>query len=87
MIAYAIALFYFAANPVKIANRKRFRLAWILFGAIPLVTALFTMLRTFTVGFTRYGAVFELISTSLSWLLLGISLLVVLKALLPRDND
>ncbi|MCU0787522.1 MAG: hypothetical protein MUC91_04930 [Verrucomicrobia bacterium] len=87
MIAYALALFYFAANPSKIVNRRHFRWAWILFGIIPLITALFTLLRTFTVGFTRYGAVFDLISTGLSWLLLGVSWLVLLKALLPRDTD
>jgi len=86
MVAYLLGLFYFVANPSKIANQKRFRLAWILFGIMPLISALFTMLRTFTLGFTRSGALLEIISNGLQWLLLGVSFLVVLSALLPRDK-
>lgn len=86
MIAYLLGLFYFAANPAKIVNRKRFRFAWMLFSVVPMVTGIFTFLRSFSVGFTRPSAVMEIISTSLSWLLLGVSLVVVLGALLPSDK-
>jgi hypothetical protein len=86
MIAYAVGLFYFAANPTRIANRKRFRIAWMLFAVVPMVTAFFTFLRTFTVGFTRSMAILEITSTSLSWLCIGVSFLILLGAILPPEN-
>jgi hypothetical protein len=51
-----------------------------------MVTGFFTFLRSFTVGFTRHMAVLEIISSSLSWLLLGVSLLIMLGAILPSDK-
>jgi hypothetical protein len=85
MMAYLLGLFYFAANPTRIANRNRFRMAWVVFALVPGVTAVFTLLRTLTVGFTRSMAILEILSNGLSWLLLGVSLFLMLGALLPRD--
>jgi hypothetical protein len=86
MITHLLGLLYFAANPAKIVNRKRFRLAWMLFSVLPMVTGFFTFLRSFTVGFARHMAVLEIISNSLSWLLLGVSLLILLGAILPSEK-
>jgi hypothetical protein len=86
MIAYFAGLLYFAANPDKIVNRRRFRLAWMLFAVVVLISGFFTFLRTFTVGFTRSMAIIEIIGNALSWTVLGISLIIVLGAILPRDD-
>lgn len=86
MIAYFLGLLYFAANPTRIANRNRFRLAWMLFAAVPIVSGVFTFLRVFTVGFTRSMAVLEIIGNALSWAALGVSLIVLFGAILPPDT-
>jgi hypothetical protein len=87
MIAYAVVLFYFAANPQRIVHRRRFRVAWMLFALVPIVSGLFTFLRAFTIGFAKSMAILEIISSSLSWTLIGVSLLIVLGALLPPDKE
>ena len=86
MITYVLGLLYFAANPTRIANRKRFRMAWMLFAVVPMVIAFFTFLRVFTVGLTRSMVILEITSTSLSWLLIGISFILLLGAILPADE-
>ncbi len=83
MIAYALGLFYFAANPTKIARRGRFRLAWILFALVLPNSALFTLLRSTTIGSARSLALLEIFSNSISWLLIGLSFLLLHGALLP----
>jgi len=86
MIACLLGLFYFAANPNKIVNRPRFRAAWMTLAVIPIVSGFFTFLRSFSVGFVRPMAVMEILSNSLSWALLGVSLWMMLGAVLPADK-
>lgn len=86
MIAYVLGLFYFTANPEKIVHRRRFRLAWIVFAGVPLTSAFFTLLRAATIGSARSLAIVEIFSRSISWLLIGVSFLILLGALLPQDK-
>jgi len=86
MIAYLLGLFYFAAHPAKIAQRRRFRRAWILFALVLPVSGLFTLLRSTTIGSARSLALLEIFSTGLSWFLLGASFWLLLGAVLPADK-
>ena len=87
LIAYVLGLFYFAANPKKISNTGLFRAAWIWLGLIPVNHFIFTLFRAGNIRSTRDLALVEVWSNGISWLLLGISLLILINALIPCEED
>ena len=88
LAAYALGLLYFAANPKRIANTGLFRAAWIWFALIPINHFVFTLFRAGNIRSTRDLALVEVWSSGISWLLLGISLLILINALIPiEDNE
>ncbi len=87
LAAYLLGLLYFVAHPDKVSNRAAFRTAWIWFALIPFGSVLSTLHIASEVRSTSGLAFAEVWANGISWLLLGISLLVLLKALMPKDSQ
>jgi hypothetical protein len=93
LIAYGIGLFYFLIRQDHVADKDRFRMAWILFASIPLSHFVFTLLRVAfanpgkpTPRMARNMASVELWASGVEWLLLGISLIVLLTSIIPKGH-
>ena len=87
LIAYTLVLVYLAANPNKIADKEVFRSAWICFAAIPVSNFVSTLFRAGNIRSTHKLALVEVWASGVSWLILGISLLMLINALVPKDNS
>jgi len=92
LIAYGAGLFYFLIRQDKVSSMDRFRVAWILFASIPLSHVFFTLLRAGSVNPGRPSprmvgnlASIELWSSGVEQLLLGVSLIVLMTAILPSN--
>lgn len=83
LIAYLIGLLYFVANPGKVANRGAFRTAWIWFALIPVSNFVFALFRAGNISSTRDLALVEIWADGFGWLFFGISLLILMGALVP----
>jgi len=77
----------------QVANKDRFRIAWILFASIPLSHFAFTLLRAVFVNSGRRSprmaghlASVEIWASGVVWLLLGISLIMLLYSIIPKSN-
>jgi hypothetical protein len=86
LIAYVLGLFYFAANPGRISDKGLFRAAWIWYAIIPFNHFVFTLFRAGNIRSTRGLALVEIWSDGISWLLLGISLILLVTALIPAQK-
>jgi len=94
LIAYGAGLFYFAAHQDRLINKNRFRIAWIVFTAIPFSHFFFTLLRANNVNIGKPShrmaenlASIQLWSSGVEWLLLSISLFVFMTAIIPTDQN
>jgi len=87
LIAYLAGLFYLALNQNKIADKGGFCGAWISFALIPAGNFLFTLIRLNNMRRSSTLAVIELWSTGITWLLLSISLLFLLKAFMSKPKS
>lgn len=85
-IVYLLVLVYLVINKSKISNINLFRGAWIAFALIPISNAVFTVFRAGNIRSTRGLALVEVWSNGLAWLLFGISLLILINALIPAEE-
>jgi len=90
LVGYLLGLFYFAANQSKIACKKSFRIAWILFVLIPINNFFFMFFRLFNVdgriSSTRTLALVNTWADGIVWLLLGISIFFLFRSLLANES-
>jgi hypothetical protein len=80
-VAYGALLFGLAFDRKRIVQESLFRAAWILYSCIPFTHAFFTLFRAG--GSPRKLVLVEIWANGFAWLFLGISLLVLLNALIP----
>lgn len=85
--AYLLGLFYFLANPEKVANKAGFRSAWIWLGMVPIANFVFALFRAGNIRSGGDMALVEIWADGIGWLFLGISLLVLIGALMPGDPE
>jgi hypothetical protein len=78
LIAYFIGLFYLALNRDKIAGKQDFRTAWRLYAYIMITYAAASLL-----GMVPFS---EIICNAVKWVLLGVSMFYLIKAMVPEET-
>ena len=84
-IAYLLGLLYFVAHPEKIAIKLYFRTAWLWFAVLPLTHVLFNLFRLGNHRSPRDMVVIEIWADTAQWLCLGVSLIFLISAFIPKD--
>ena len=87
MLVYGTFLFFLAYERKRITSPSAFRVAWILYAAIPFSHALFVL---FKAGNSRSPQGLVLVTIwedGMAWLFLGISLVALLNALVPAASS
>ena len=82
ILGYGAGLLFLAINHNKLADKAVFSTAWILFAMIPISRCVFALLTLANVTFATIG----LWSQCIEWLLLGVSFLLLFKAIIPYDQ-
>jgi len=82
-VVYGALLFVLAFDRKRIVQESLFRVAWILYSCIPFTHAFFTLFRAGCSGSPRKLVLVEIWTNGFAWLFLGISLLILLNALIP----
>ena len=85
-IVYLLVLVYFAAYKTKISEKGLFRAAWITFALVPISNFVFTLFRVGNIRSPRALGLVEVWSNGFAWLLLGISFLILINALIPKEK-
>ena len=86
LIAQLVGLLYFAANKDRVSNKGSFRVAWVWFALIPVSRFVFALFRAGNYRSPRDLTLIEIWSDGVGWLLMAISLLFLLKALVPSSR-
>ena len=86
-LVYLAGLLYFAANQHRLVNKKAFRLAWIWFAVIPISHFVFALFRAGNFRSSGDLLLVEIWAEGIAQLLLGISLILMLGALLDKDSQ
>jgi hypothetical protein len=86
-LVYLLGLLYFATNQNRIVNKKGFRLAWIWFAIIPLSQFVFTLFRAGNSRSSGDLLLIEMWAEGIAQLLFGISLILMLGALVTKDSE
>jgi hypothetical protein len=87
LIAYLLVLVYFTVNPGKRGRPGSFRLAWLLFAGIPLSHFFFALVRAGNMRDPRDLALTEVWADGVAWLLLGLSLIFLINAIAPAEEN
>ena len=88
LIAYLAALLYVSANQQKFAYPAALRPAWLWFAAIPISHFIFALFRVGNSRDPRDLALIEIWAEGFQWLLLGISIVFLARAVAPwRGTD
>ena len=85
LMVYFLGLLYFAAHTRKIASRAMFRFAWFFFSLIPIVHAVFTILRFDESVPYLFVERMDAWSNGACSFLIGLSMLCLLGATVPRS--
>ena len=85
-LVYLVGLLYFATNQNRLVNKNAFRLAWIWFAIIPISQFVFTLFRAGNYRSSADLVLIEIWADGIAQLLFGISLILMLGALVPKNS-
>ena len=92
VIIYGVGLFYLLIHQDNVRDKNSFRITWILYclaimssGVFALFKAGCSSSRVPSSRIVKNLALIDIWSTGLTWLLLGLSLLILLRAVMPSD--
>ena len=87
VLAYGAGLFYLLLNKDKIADVSKFRQAWMQYTMAIFTEFAFTVFRAVNYASPQKMLLVEIWAKGISWLFIGLSLLALLKAILPDGDE